>query len=67
MDIAGFILLLKYFIAINILLAILFAPAWLCRQNKKPKLDMVIVRFGSWVFAWTIIGWLFALIWSSKK
>lgn len=67
MEVATIILIIKYLIAINILFAIVLAPAWLCRQTKKSKLDMVIVRFGSWLFSWTIIGWLFALFWAFKK
>lgn len=61
------LLLIKYVIAINLLIGIALAPAWLARQTKKNKQDMFIVRFGSWLFLWTIIGWFIALYWSVKK
>lgn len=61
------LLLIKYVITINLLIGIALAPAWLARQTKKNKQDMFIVRFGSWLFLWTIIGWFIALYWSVKK
>lgn len=59
--------IIKYTAAILILLIILFAPAWIARQNNKGKTDMHAVRLGSWIFGWSIIGWLWALFWSTRK
>jgi hypothetical protein len=50
-----------------IIVAIFFAPAWLARQNKKEKPAMHYVRFASWVFGWSIIGWLWSLFCATKK
>ncbi|MBE6458093.1 MAG: superinfection immunity protein [Alphaproteobacteria bacterium] len=57
----------KYAIGILITLAIIFAPAWLARQNGRGKPDMHAVRLASWVFGWSIIGWLWSLYWATKK
>ncbi len=69
MTITGATILLyaKYAVSILILIGILLAPAWIARQTKKSKQDMILVRLGSWIFAWTGIGWLWALFWGSKK
>lgn len=61
------IVVAKYIIASMVIIAIVLAPAWLARQNKKKKLDMGIVRISSWLFGWTGVGWLFALFWAIKK
>jgi hypothetical protein len=61
------LLLLKYAICIYILLIIICAPAWLARQTKKNKQDMILVRLGSWLFLWSGVGWLWSLYWSVKK
>ena len=57
----------KYAIGILITLAIIFAPAWLARQNGRGKPDMHAVRLASWVFGWSIIGWLWSLFWATRK
>ncbi|MBQ7949374.1 MAG: hypothetical protein IKA73_02775 [Alphaproteobacteria bacterium] len=49
------------------MLIIICAPAWLARQTKKNKQDMILVRLGSWLFLWSGVGWLWALYWSVKK
>ena len=61
------LLVIKYAIAIMILIAIVLAPAWLARQTGKSKQDMILVRLASWIFGWTGIGWLWALFWAAKK
>jgi len=61
------LLYVKYVLAILLLVVILFAPAYLARVTNKSKYDMMRTRFGSWIFGWSIIGWLFALFVSSKK
>ena len=61
------LLVIKYAIAIMILIAIVLAPAWLARQTGKNKQDMILVRLASWIFGWTGIGWLWALFWAAKK
>lgn len=57
----------KYVAAIAIVVTIVLAPAWLARQNKRGKQDMILVRLGSWIFGWTGVGWLWALFWATKK
>lgn len=64
---ASILLYIKYIIAAFILIGIILAPAWIARQTKKSKQDMILVRLGSWIFSWTGIGWLWALFWGSKK
>lgn len=59
--------IIKYALGVMILLAIIFAPAWIARQNGKGKPDMHAVRLGSWIFSWSIIGWLWALFWATRK
>ncbi|MBO8407550.1 MAG: hypothetical protein IAC77_03785 [Proteobacteria bacterium] len=61
------LLAVKYIIAAAIVVAIVLAPAWLARQTKKSKQDMILVRLASWLFLWTGVGWLWSLFWSSKK
>ena len=61
------LLITKYVISILIIVAIFFAPAWLARQNKKEKPAMHYVRLASWVFGWSIIGWLWSLFCATKK
>ena len=57
----------KYAGAAMILIIIGLAPAWLARQTKKDKLDMVMIRCASWLFGWTGVGWLWALYWAVRK
>ncbi len=61
------ILIIKYIVAAGLLVAIILAPAYLAAQTKKGKIDAMRIRVASWVFGWTGIGWLLALIWAIKK
>lgn len=61
------LLYLKYVGIAGILVVIFLTPAWLARQTKKDKLDMVMVRIASWLFGWTGIGWLWALYLAVRK
>lgn len=61
------LLVIKYAVAIMIVLTIILTPAWLARQTGKNKQDMILVRLASWIFGWTGIGWLWSLFWSAKK
>ena len=59
--------IIKYAAGITIIAAIVLAPAWVARQNGKGKPAMHAVRWGSWIFGWSGIGWLWALFWATKK
>lgn len=61
------LLIIEYAIGILIVAGIIMAPAWVARQNGKGKPDMHAVRLASWVFGWSIIGWIWALYWATKK
>ena len=61
------ILTIKHVVAAAVLVLIILAPAYLAAQNKKSKADAMRVRIASWVFGWTGIGWIIALIWAIKK
>lgn len=61
------IVILKYIIAIILIVVIILVPAWMAVQTKKDKTDTVMVRIGSWLLGWTVIGWLWSLIRGSKK
>ena len=61
------LLVLKYIIAICILICILLAPVYLAAANGKAKYDCMRTRVGSWLFGWTFVGWLFALFVAVKK
>jgi hypothetical protein len=50
-----------------IVVGIILAPAWIARQNGKGKPDMQAVRLASWVFGWSLIAWLWALLQATKK
>lgn len=52
---------------VNLLFIIACAPVYLARLTGKGKMDSGIVRFGSWLFGWTFIGWIYALWWAIKK
>jgi len=68
MDWVGIIFLyFKYAVAITLIIVVALAPAWIARQNKKNKMQMVWVRIYSWLFGWTGIGWLIALYIAAKK
>ena len=62
-----FIVLVKYIACIILIIGIFLAPSWLARQNDKDKYNMLFVRFASWVFGWTGIGWLLGLFWGARK
>lgn len=57
----------KYITLICIFIGIFLAPVLLACANDRSKYDMMRTRFGSWMFGWSFIGWLFALFVSSKK
>ena len=61
------LLIIKYAIGVIIVASIYLAPAWIARQNGKGKPEMHAVRLGSWVFGWSIIGWLWALYHATRK
>ena len=61
------VLIIKYIAATSIFVGIVCAPAWIARQSDKGKQDMFIVRTGSWLFGWSIIGWFYALFIGAKK
>ena len=66
-DITEIFIVLKYAACAVILLTLILFPAWLARQNGKGKPDMHAVRLGSWIFGWSIIGWIWALFWATRK
>ena len=66
-DIREFLPLIKYALCVLLLIGIILAPAWVARQNGKGKPAMQAVRLGSWVFGWSIIGWIYALYQATKK
>ena len=61
------VLIIKYMVAISIFIGIVCAPAWIARQTDKGKQDMCLVRLGSWLFGWSIVGWFYALVVGTKK
>ena len=63
----NFLLIIKYTLAVLLTIGVFMAPAWVARQNGKGKTDMHAVRLGSWIFGWSIIGWLWALFWATRK
>jgi len=61
------IILIKYILAIILVMLIVLAPAYLAQQTKKDKTDMTRIRIGSWLLGWSVIGWIWALFESVKK
>lgn len=61
------LVIVKYVACAAILIGIVFAPAWVARQNGKGKPDMHAVRLASWIFGWSIIAWIWSLFWATKK
>lgn len=61
------ILVVKYIVAATVLVLIILAPAWFAAQTKKDKYTTMRIRVTSWLFGWTGIGWLVALIWAIRK
>jgi len=57
----------RYALAIMIVIAIVLAPAWLGRQNKKNKTAAAWIRVYSWLLGWTGVGWLVALYIAVRK
>lgn len=66
-DTTDILLFCKYAICVLLLITVILAPAWIARQNGKGKPDMHAVRLGSWIFGWSIIGWLWSLFWATRK
>ncbi|MBQ8473546.1 MAG: hypothetical protein IJ500_01645 [Alphaproteobacteria bacterium] len=66
-DIPTIILIVKYIVATSIFIGIVCAPAWIARQTDKNKQKMYLVRLGSWLFGWSIVGWFYALIIGTRK
>ena len=64
---ATIILTIKYILATSIFVGIVCAPAWIARQTDKNKQDMSLVRLGSWLFGWSIVGWFYALVVGTRK
>ncbi len=67
MQTAELILNIKYIVAGMLCVGIVLAPAYLAAKTGKGKVDAMRIRLASWVFGWTIIGWLLALFWAVKK
>lgn len=59
--------LVKYAVAIYMLICIFLAPAYLAAINDCEKYDKMRVRCGIFLFGWTFVGWIVALIIASKK
>lgn len=66
-DTTDILLFCKYAVCVLLLITVILAPAWIARQNGKGKPDMHAVRLGSWIFGWSIIGWLWSLFWATRK
>ena len=62
-----FLLIIKYALGVILTIGVIFAPAWIARQNGRDKPDMHAVRLASWIFGWSIIGWLWSLFWATRK
>lgn len=62
-----FLLVIKYFVVVCILVCLMLTPAYLAAANEKSKYDNMRARVGSWLFGWSIVGWIFALFVSVKK
>lgn len=61
------LIIVKFIACITITIGIFMAPAWVARQNGKGKPQMQHVRLASWVFGWSVIGWIWAMYWATKK
>ena len=51
----------KIFVEAVVLWHIFMAPAWFARQNKKDAAANGRIRVASWLFGWTIAGWMWAM------
>lgn len=58
---------IKYAVAIALVVCIVLAPAYLAAVNGREKYDKLRVRCGVLLLGWSVIGWLFALFLASKK
>ena len=59
--------IVKYAIAIWLVVVIVMAPAWIAANNGKAGMPAKYVRVANWLFGWTGVGWLVALFWSARK
>ncbi|MBR2412554.1 MAG: hypothetical protein IKB10_02725 [Alphaproteobacteria bacterium] len=64
---ADILLIAKYTIGTLLVLGVILAPSWIARQNGHGKPKMHAIRLGSWVFAWSIIAWMWSLFCATKK
>ena len=58
---------IKYIVVIGVLLCIFFTPAYLAAANGKTTYKTFLVRFASWLFNWSFVGWFVALFMASSK
>ena len=63
----NFLLIVKHIVAIVVLACIVLAPAYLAAINGRDKQQTYRIRCASWLFGWSIIGWIIALFMASKK
>jgi hypothetical protein len=61
------LIVLKHIIVVCIFVCLVLTPAYLAAANGSAKYDRMRARVGSWLFGWSIIGWIFALFVSAKK
>ena len=59
--------IIKYILVVGIFIGILLTPVYLAAANSREKYDAMRVRSASWLFGWSIIGWIFTLFVSAKK
>ena len=67
MSLTGILWIAKRIVIVGVLICIILTPAYLAAFNGRDKTDAMRGRFGSWVFGWSVIGWLFALFIAAKK
>lgn len=61
------VMVIKYIVAILIIIGVICAPAWIARQNGHGKPQMHAVRLASWVFGWSVIAWLWSVFRATQK
>jgi len=59
--------IIKYTVAVMILVCIVLAPAYLAAINERDKLDKMRVRCGVLLFGWSVVGWMYALFRAARK
>ena len=59
--------IIKYAVAIFLVVCIVLAPAYLAAANGRDKYDKMRVKSGVYLFCWSIVGWFVALFLASKK